>query len=236
MNKQLHILTKCRLRQHQINRCLPDSQCDPRHGPCLAQVQMPSRWRCGLRDLALVWLWTFIWAHIDQFITHSAELLSSISCIFMSSLSIQSIRVASKSCPSKLSGLIKKENIGPYLLKSVNCVGLQPTQVCGYFRGADVAVGGQLPQVLEIAESGGGNVIREHSQPTDKSCPCLKHVENSLSSTLQFEIDPIQVSRYVRKKHEFHNPLPVLQFWIFLALFSQKGIEFTLSISLHHFI
>ncbi len=53
-----------------------------------------------------------------NFVTHTDELFSSISCISMSRMSIQSIRAASKSCPSKLSGLIKKENIGPYLLKS----------------------------------------------------------------------------------------------------------------------
>lgn len=54
-------------------------------------------------------------------VVHNAELLNSISCISMSRVPLDCIRDSSNPCPSKLSGLNKKENMGPYFQKSTNC-------------------------------------------------------------------------------------------------------------------
>uniref|UniRef100_UPI00358EF7E6 chondroadherin-like protein n=1 Tax=Myxine glutinosa TaxID=7769 RepID=UPI00358EF7E6 len=42
---------------------------------------------------------------------------------------------------------------------------------------------------------------------------------------MQSEIELVEVSRNIREKHKFHNPLLILEFWVVLALFSQEGLD-----------
>jgi len=62
----------------------------------------------------------------------------------------------------KAVGFDQEREHGSILLKfpeSCCKLRLQLADVFAYFSGADAVLGGQLPQVAEVAESGGGHVI-----------------------------------------------------------------------------
>lgn len=111
------------------------------------------------------WAMSSVWCSRDRFlflrsacfVIHSVEPCSLIGCI-----SIQSIRDASKTCPSRLSGLIKKENIDPYCLKSPNHVVNSDSilHVFDYFSCADVTQEKHLSQVSTVTERGSSNIIQ----------------------------------------------------------------------------